>query len=102
CLTNTLTLLLNNGNGDFTTSTLPAGAGPVAVTAADVNGDGLVDLISANSGANDLTILLNGASSYNFQKITGDGSGFTNLNASQLTGPVPGTLKWQPDAGTAI
>ena len=35
------------------------GAGPVVVAAADANGDGKVDLISANSGSRTLTVLTN-------------------------------------------
>jgi hypothetical protein len=35
------------------------GSGPVAVAAADVNGDGCPDLLAANSGANNASVLLN-------------------------------------------
>ena len=44
---------LNAGNGFFT------GTNPVAVVVADVNGDGRPDLIVANEGSNDVSILLN-------------------------------------------
>ncbi len=44
---------LNNGNGLFT------GTNPVAVVVADVNGDNRPDLIVANKGSNDVSILLN-------------------------------------------
>ena len=43
----------------FTTNTYPVGTSPRSVTVADVNGDGYPDLISANSGANSLTVLTN-------------------------------------------
>jgi len=61
---NTLTVLTNNGSGAFTTAqTVTVGFGvssnPIGVTAADVNGDGSVDLISANYGENTLTVLTN-------------------------------------------
>src|SRR5262249_33065310 len=44
---------LNVGHGFFT------GTNPVEVTVADVNGDGRPDLVVANKGSNDVSILLN-------------------------------------------
>ena len=58
---NTLTVLTNNGRGVFSfNATLPVGSGPF-VCAADVNGDGHVDLICANRD-NTLTVLTNNGS----------------------------------------
>ena len=56
---NTLTIWTNNGNGFGYNSTLTVGYGPCAVAAADVNGDGKVDLISANASDGTLTVLTN-------------------------------------------
>ena len=60
---NTLTVLTNNGKGVFgSNATLTVGSGPYCVVAADVNGDGKLDLISANYGdgnGNTLTVLTN-------------------------------------------
>ncbi|HEY1221617.1 MAG: FG-GAP-like repeat-containing protein [Bryobacteraceae bacterium] len=39
--------------------TYPTGITPAGVTAADLNGDGLPDLVIANAGSNSLTVLLN-------------------------------------------
>ena len=50
-------------NFNFTdASSLPAGNHPLSVVAADVNGDGLLDLISANADDNTLTVLTNNGS----------------------------------------
>ena len=44
---------VNGGHGFF------AGTNPVGITVADVNGDGKPDLVVANKGSNDVSILLN-------------------------------------------
>ena len=44
---------VNGGHGFFT------GTDPVGITVADVNGDGRPDLVVANKGSNDVSILLN-------------------------------------------
>src|ERR1017187_4122519 len=60
---NTLTVLTNNGSGGFVlASTLIVGSGPRCVATADVNGDGKVDLISANIYGNSLSVLTNNGS----------------------------------------
>lgn len=65
-----------NGNRGF-----PTGTNPSAVAVADVNGDGLPDLLVANKGSNDVTILLN-------ERL---GNGNTFVNGPRLrvgSGPV--------------
>jgi hypothetical protein len=65
----------NGGNGFF------AGTNPVGITVADVNGDGRPDLVIANKGSNDVSILLN----------QGQGGGFSFTPGPRLktgAGPV--------------
>lgn len=60
-----LSILLGNGNGTFAAATnvaLAAGANPYSVVAVDVNGDGVLDLITANSGTDNLSVLLGNGS----------------------------------------
>jgi hypothetical protein len=55
-----LTVFTNNGSGTFGLyTTLAVGSYPHCVVAADVNGDGRLDLITANSSDNDLSVLFN-------------------------------------------
>lgn len=54
----TVTVLLSKGDGTFTTgSTLTVGDKTGSITAADFNGDGILDLATANSGDNTVTVL---------------------------------------------
>ena len=73
-----LVVWTNNGSGLFgSNATLNVGSGPEWVCAADVNGDGYVDLISANYFANTLTVLTN------------NGSGVFGSNATLNVGRGP-------------
>jgi FG-GAP-like repeat len=63
---------LNAGHGFFT------GTNPVGITVADINGDGRLDLIVANRGSNDVSILFN-------EKV---GNSFTFVPGPRLEGGV--------------
>lgn len=59
-------ILIGNGDGTFNAPiSLATGNGPVAVAGADLNGDGTIDLVSANNGASTVTVTLNTVSSSN-------------------------------------
>ena len=64
---------INDGHGFFT------GTDPVGVTIADVDGDGRPDLVVANQGSNDISVLLN-------QKTSG--GGFTLTQGERLKAGV--------------
>jgi hypothetical protein len=89
---NTLTVLTNNGSGHFATaSTLDAsfgvGNGPIAVTAADANGDGNMDLICANYTDNTLTVLTNdGSGGFVFASIVPVGNSPLWVAAADIDG----------------
>jgi hypothetical protein len=62
---NTVTVLLGNGSGGFTAaagSPFAVGANPQSVGAADINGDGKPDIVTADSGSNTVTVLLGNGS----------------------------------------
>jgi uncharacterized protein (TIGR03437 family) len=57
----TVTVLLGNGVGGFTAaagSPFAVGTNPQSVAVADFNGDGKPDIVTANNGSNDVTVLL--------------------------------------------
>ncbi|HEV2696325.1 MAG TPA: FG-GAP-like repeat-containing protein [Verrucomicrobiae bacterium] len=59
---NSITVLTNNGSGGFVfaaTLTLASGSNPNGLTFGDMNGDGKVDLISANRGLSNLAVFTN-------------------------------------------
>ncbi len=55
-----VSVLLNNGDGTFATqSVYAAGNAPRSVFCADLDGDGDVDLATANGNSDDVSVLLN-------------------------------------------
>jgi autotransporter-associated beta strand protein len=56
---NTVSVLLNNGNGTFQAAqNISVGSMPFSVAAGDLNGDGKVDLAVADSGASTVSLLI--------------------------------------------
>ena len=57
---NNVDVLIGNGDGTFSIPIpLPTGNSPIALAAADVNGDGSIDLVSANNASNTVSVTLN-------------------------------------------
>src|SRR5206468_1762617 len=62
---NNVSVLLGNGSGGFSpaaASPVAAGINPSSVAVADVNGDGKPDLVTANFGSNNVSVLLGNGS----------------------------------------
>ncbi|MDP4238811.1 MAG: FG-GAP-like repeat-containing protein, partial [Bacteroidota bacterium] len=82
---NTISVLLGNGNGTFGTKTNFAissgsGANPSSVVIGDFNGDGKADLATANSNENSVSVLL------------GDGNGSFGTATPYAIGNDPGSI----------
>jgi VCBS repeat protein/List-Bact-rpt repeat protein len=57
---NTISVLMGNGDGTFQPHVdYPTGAFPLAVTAADLNGDGKADVVTANANDNTISVFIN-------------------------------------------
>jgi len=59
--TDTISILMSNGGGGFTTTSYPTGHWPLSLAVGDLNGDGKPDMATANYGSNDVSVLLNKA-----------------------------------------
>jgi hypothetical protein len=93
--TSTVSVLLGNGGGTFRAAvSYPAGRGLSAVATADVNGDGKLDLITANGsgtsldqGGNDISVLLdNGDGTFRAPLTFAAGSNPTALVVGDFNG----------------
>lgn len=85
---NTLSVLTNNGSGGFgSDATLAVGIEPRSVVAADLNGDGKPDLISANQLDGTLTVLTNdGSGNFGSNVAIAVGSGPQCVTAADVNG----------------
>jgi hypothetical protein len=98
---NTAGVLLGNGNGTFqtpTTYSTGAGSRPFGIVAADVNGDGKLDLLTANFDSKTAAVLL-GNGDGTFQTVTTYAVGTGNTPADIAVADINGDGK--PDLLTA-
>ena len=86
----TISVLLGSGNGTFAsqqTYNTGNGSNPVSVTVADVNGDGIPDLVVVNSGSNSVGVLIgNGNGTFAAQKTYATGSAPESARVADLNG----------------
>ncbi|MET7785134.1 FG-GAP-like repeat-containing protein [Streptomyces sp900116325] len=79
--TDTVSVLLNNGNGTFVAKTdYPTGTGPNSVAVGDFNDDGALDLVTSNINANTASVFLN------------NGDGTFAARTDYTTGVVPASV----------
>jgi hypothetical protein len=84
---NALTILTNNGTGRFGWYASPSvGFTPTAVAAADLNGDGKLDLISVNYGVGTLSVLFNMTALRS--TFIGNGNGLVNIPPTAIAGGI--------------
>ncbi|OQA15933.1 MAG: FG-GAP repeat protein [bacterium ADurb.Bin363] len=94
---NQITVLLNLGNGRFGERiNIKTGLGPLGIDIKDINGDGLLDIITANSLDNTLSIInnLNKVISYKTgpnpaRIVTGDFNGDNNIDIVSIPTDKP-------------
>jgi hypothetical protein len=85
---NTLSVLTNDGSGGFALASTPVvGHGAHSVVAADVNGDGWIDLICASANDNTISVLMNNGSGGFVRSGTyAVGSGPVSVTAADVNG----------------
>jgi hypothetical protein len=86
---NGVSIVLGNGDGTFQlpSNTYPTGQNPQAIVAADLNGDGVLDLAVANSLSNNVSVLLgNGDGTFQSAFNFGVGGGPFDIAAGDFNG----------------
>jgi hypothetical protein len=101
--------LTNNGSGGFVLATnLSVGNSPNSVTAADVNGDGRLDLISPNGGTSTLSVLTNATLLTTAPTITSQPQSQTNIVGATVTfqvgatSSIPMSYQWRKNTTNLV
>ncbi len=90
---------LGNGTGGFSTAVnFTTATNPESITSGDFNGDGKVDLATANQGSNNTTVFLN---STDYISISATTSNICSGATSVLTASGCTTYDWSTNATTA-
>ncbi len=87
--TNSIIICLGNGTGGFTVSTLNVG-NPFGIASGDLNGDGNIDIVTANNGSSNISVRLG----------VGDGTFGTNALYTVGNGPYFVALAYMNDDDT--
>ncbi len=85
-VSDSVTILAGNGSGGFAQpagSPTAVGTRPQSVAVRDLNGDGRLDLVAANNGSNNVSILLNTTTSAQDGTPCNDGNGCTQTDMCQ-------------------
>jgi hypothetical protein len=81
----TVSVLLGTGTGTFGAQTTFAASDPITVTTADVNGDGKVDLITANNSGTVSVLLGIGNGTFGAQTTFAAGNGPWGVTTADVT-----------------
>jgi hypothetical protein len=86
-------------------ATYTVGDNPVSVTVADVNNDGVPDLLIANEGSNDVSVLIGSTqtgvwTATPYQRLNSGGSGPTAVSMRQNANGVPDLVVTNGQSGT--
>ncbi|MEO8761286.1 MAG: FG-GAP-like repeat-containing protein, partial [Bacteroidia bacterium] len=86
-----VSVYIGTGSGTFGAATnYNVGTSPYGVIATDISGDGKADIITANQGSNDVTVLLNLAGSFSslgsFSVSSGTGAGPVGITSADFNG----------------
>jgi hypothetical protein len=103
---NTISIFQGNGDGSFKTPTLvslPAGYQPAGLAAADLNGDGHIDLVVANSGNNTFSVLLgNGDGTFRQRTDYATGDGPVSVALGDFNGDGASDVAVANQAGNSV
>ncbi|HEY6467970.1 MAG TPA: FG-GAP-like repeat-containing protein, partial [Candidatus Acidoferrales bacterium] len=82
---NAVSVLLGSGDGSFSSNfELPVGTNPQSIATADFNDDSTLDIASANSGSNNITVILNSSALFGGNNPANESIGVPYPNVQYL------------------